>query len=398
MFWREEIYKHNIQWMLLEIKIPRETTRGPKAMEQVFMSIFNLRNAPNGPKETFYDGEVTRWFSFEIVGQNQQTRLFVRLHRPLRHPFESAFYAQYPDVEIVEADHDYVDDYPDTYQGLQEQNLELYGLEIIPDPKKGHPSLPLRSYLEFESRVGDEKGRILDTMGGVIELIGKLKPEEVLWVQFLAIPDTKEHWRHDMTHIIEDMKSATQGGHSEGESGGKNAPGIRFRFRTQGEEKNLKALEEKKDKTIYETFFRAVYFAPEKIYNRDLPNRGLYGWMAQFASKDKYIQNISKNHKVRTKVDADAFPYLFPKKRLFLKRVKIYEEYRRRFIPEEWFVGELWNSILPLHYCFFHKPLYLSAEELATFFHIPTNIVMTSTTMDRIESRRLSPPSNLPGQ
>ena len=399
MFWREENYKHNINWILLEIKIPRETTRGPKAMEQFFAGIYNLANSPNGPKETFVDGEITRWYSFEIVGENQTTRLFARLPRPQRHPFESTFYAHYPDVEIVEATEDYITKYPATYQELQKQGKELYGLEIMPDPKKGHVSLPLRSYEEFENKVGDEKGRIMDTMAGVIEIIGKLKPDEVMWVQFLTIPDTKFHWLRDAEDIVEEMKASTQGGKSEGERGSKNAPDIRFRFRTQGEEKNLKRLEEKKGKAVYETFFRAIYFAPENIYNRDLPNRGLFGWMSQFASSnDKYIQKVAKNNKVRTKVDRDAFPYLYPQRRLFLKRVKIYEEYRRRFIPDEWFVGKLWNSALPLNYCFFHKPLFLSAEELATFFHVPTNVVMTATTMERIESKKLSPPSNLPGQ
>lgn len=389
-FWREELFKHNMDWVLLEVRIPRETTRGPKAMEQVFASVFNLRNDPVGPKETYVDGEITRWFSFEIVASQGSTRIYLRLLRNLRHPFTSSLYAQYPELEIVEVDRDYIDDYPATYQELKKSGYELYGLELMQDHEKG-PAFGFTTYVDFEPKIGDDKGRIIDSMSGVLEVMGRLKSEETVWIQFLCIPDTKYHWLHDANHQIDKMKSATQGG--DHEEHGATGPSIRLRFRTQGEEQTLKRIEAKKGKASFEVIPRIVYIAPESIYNRDLPNRGIYGYIAQFGNDD---QKVEKDIRIRTRVDGDAFPYVFPNRRLFLKRVKIYEEYRRRFIPEETFVGKIYNSMPPLHWCFFHRPMILSSEELATFFHIPTNVVMTSITMDRIESKRLSPPSNLP--
>ena len=153
MFWRQQGYKQRINWALLEIQIPRETTRGPKAMEQVFASVFNLRNEQNGPKETWLDGEISRWFSLEIVGINKVTKLYLRIPRLLIHPFVSSFYAQYPDIEIKEVDHDYIDDFPPTYQQLRADGYELYGLEIV---QKKDPAYVINTYVEFEPKVGDE--------------------------------------------------------------------------------------------------------------------------------------------------------------------------------------------------------------------------------------------------
>lgn len=386
-FWREEKYKHRIEWVLLEIKIPRETTRGPKAMEQVFASVFNLRNRAVGPKEVYLDGEITRWFSLEIVGSQQTTRFYLRMPRLLLHPFISSFYAQYPDVEIIEADKDYIDAHPPTYQKLKADGYDLYGLEIV---QSKNPAYGINTYVDFEPKVGDEKGRILDSMASILEIIGKMKPEETAWVQYLIVPDTKEHWLHGAEDIVKKMKSATQGGEGDGKDGG---PSIRLRFRTQGEERTLKRVEDKKGKACFEVIIRMIYFAPKAIFNQDLLNRGVYGYVAQFGNDD---QRFGKPDKLRTKVEWDSPPFFWPRRRLFWKQVAIYDEYRRRFIPEETFIGKLMNSRLPLQLCFFHQPMILSAEEMATLFHIPTNVVLTQVTMERVESKRLSPPSNLP--
>ena len=386
-FWREEVYKNSIDWILIEVRIPRETTRGPKAMEQILAAISNLANSPVGLKETYWDGEITRWYSFEIVGSRGETHLYIRLPRMLLHPFVSTFYSQYPDVEIVEAERDYIHDLPATYQELKKNRYELYGMEV---KQRQNPAYSFNTYIDFETKVGDEKGRIIDPMAALIEIIGRLKPDETVWVQFLVIPDTKEHWLHDADHIISKMKSMVQGGES---MGGASGPSIRLRFRTQGEDKTLKQIEEKKGKAIYETLFRAIYVAPDAMFNRDLMNRGVFGYLAQFNNDH---QSMKKIDKIRSKVEWDSFPFFFPKRRLFWKRVAILDEYRRRFIPEESFMGKIHNSYL-LRWCFFHKPMILSCEELATFYHIPTSVILTSVTFDRIESKRLSPPSNLPG-
>src|SRR3989344_5060561 len=244
-FWKQSGYKTRINWIMLEIKIPRENLKGPKAMDQFLMSIFNLRNRQNGPKEVYMDGEIPRWFSLEIVGYNRTTRLFLRIPRLLVHPVTAALYASYPDVEVVEVDRDYIYDGPPDYHVMKKNGMEIYALEL---QQKKDPAYVLNTFLDFETKVGDEKGRIIDSMSGIIEIIGKMKPEETCWIQFLCQPDTTGEWLEGAKKIVDEkFKSATQENEQAGGKGGQ----IRFRFRTQGEEKTLKRIEEKKGKAVY---------------------------------------------------------------------------------------------------------------------------------------------------
>ena len=45
---------------------------------------------------------------------------------------------------------------------------------------------------------------------------------------------------------------------------------------------------------------------------------------------------------------------------------------------------------------FWHKYAILNTEELATLFHPPTDVVITTGLMDRVESKRVAPPAELP--
>ncbi len=62
-------FKASIHWSLLEIRIPRELKKTPKAMEQILAGIYGIRNAADNIIEKYVDGEVTLWFSLEITSR-----------------------------------------------------------------------------------------------------------------------------------------------------------------------------------------------------------------------------------------------------------------------------------------------------------------------------------------
>lgn len=385
MFWREEHYKHNIKWEFMEIKVPREILKGPKAMEQFFAGLYTQSNTPDDWKEKWWDGEITRWFSLEIAGIKGQTHFYVRIPRVLKNAFTSLLYAQYPDVELVPAE-DYIGLQPESYHELHKNKYEIYGLEVHTSKP---PAYGLQTYTEFEQKLGSEKGRITDPIAPVFEIIGQLMPEETLWIQFLIWPDVHKHWHHDADEIVQELRDTT-------EETGKDDDGnaiYKFRQRSPDEDATIKQIEEKKTKACFESVIRYIYIAPKDIYRYDLPYRGTFAYFNQLRNDH---QSFSKNNPIRTRIEWQKWPYIFPRKRLYWRRVAVYDEYRRRFIPEETFIGKLYNSYL-FAWCVWHKLTILSAEELATLYHIPTNVVLTGTTMNRIESKRLSPPSQLPG-
>ena len=61
--YRQNRYKQAIAWTILELKMPREVLKSPKAMEQFFAALAALRNVSGDFMELYWDGEVTLWFS-----------------------------------------------------------------------------------------------------------------------------------------------------------------------------------------------------------------------------------------------------------------------------------------------------------------------------------------------
>ncbi|MEK7583598.1 MAG: hypothetical protein AAB483_04325 [Patescibacteria group bacterium] len=388
MFWREECYKtsrKNIPWVFFEIKIPREVLKGPKAMEQFFAALFPLANRPNGPYKKYWEGEVPRWHVIDIIGKNNEVRFYMRVSYRLAPAVEGLLYANYPEIEIIETADPYPAALPASYDELAAQGYEFWGNELL---QTKPPAFSIRTYSEFEQETGDEKGRIIDPFSVLLELVSNLHESEMIAVQFILVPDIHKHWEEELEHTLESLRNTTQqlGQDREGK------PQYRFRFRTPGEEGVIKRLEEKRERGAFETTIRYLYIAPKEIYNFNIGYRGIQTYFNQFRHD---YQVLERNVHVMTKAEWYYFPWVFHNLRGYWRRHALYDEFLNRFVPEETFAGKLYNSYFWC-WCFFHKPMALSVEELATLFHIPTNVVLTQTTVERIESKRLPSPTNLP--
>src|SRR5690606_8080270 len=103
-------YLASLDWVLLELRVPREPNKSPKAMEQVFAGLHGVSGAVK-TKDRIFKGKVGDWFSFEIAGTAGDIHFYVRTLRQYRNLVESQIYAQYPDVEIKEAE-DYMNVLP----------------------------------------------------------------------------------------------------------------------------------------------------------------------------------------------------------------------------------------------------------------------------------------------
>ncbi len=385
LFWRQEDYKHRIKWKFIEIKVPREVLKGPKAMEQFFQELAPLKNTPGTIWKKWLDGEIARYHVIDIIGRNNEVRFFMRISDRILPAVEGFLYGQYPEIEIVDCE-DPFKDFPATYKELSEQGYEIWGNELL---QSKSPAISIRTYSEFESESGDEKGRVIDPFSVLLELIGNLKPAEMLLVQYVLNPDTgHSHWKEDSHHMLEEFRNTTQQlGHDK-----EGNPQYRFRFRTPGEDSTIKRLEEKFERANFETTIRYMYIAPKEIYNFNIGYRGVQTFFAQFRH-DR--QSLERNFHVMTKAEWYYYPFIFPATRLYSRRQVFYRKHMERFMPEHTFASKLFESHI-WAWAFFHHPPILSSEELATLFHIPTNVVLTAPTMERIESKRLSPPSHLP--
>lgn len=383
-FWLKAVrraYILKITWKLLEVKIPREILKTPKAMEQVFAAVHSIR-----AKIRFFDkwwkGKVQNWMSFELTGQAGGVHFYVRTSEEFRNLIESAIYAQYPDAEIIEVE-DYVDLVPSV---LPNKIYDLFGANFILAKEDAYP---IRTYEYFEERVKEKR---LDPMAAVTEALSKTKEDEMGWLQILVRP-VGDDWKKESEKLIGKLagrKSAKErtiledleefiinlikapftpptwsGG--EEESSKSKADSL-----TPGERDVVAAIENKISKLGFESIVRFVYIDKAASFSRDNV-AAVTGALQQFNTQNL---NAFKSHPTTATKTFQPFK----EHKLYYRKRRIFDDYRLRKFP-----SPLKLKKIPI----------LNTEELATIYHPPTTFV-EAPTLRRLESRRGEPPAELP--
>lgn len=128
LYWKNTFMEYD--WLskavFLEMRIPRETLRSPRSMDQFFQAVAALRNAEGDLGEKYMEGETTRWYTFEMVSFSGELHFYMRVHKKQRMLVEAAMFSYYPEVEVVEVE-DYTRRLPHHVLELKEQNLDLWG-------------------------------------------------------------------------------------------------------------------------------------------------------------------------------------------------------------------------------------------------------------------------------
>jgi len=372
----------------------------------VFTAIHSLRNAPGDLREKWWDGEVTRWYSFEMVSMGGEVHFYVRTYDKQKDLVEAAFFAYYPDVEVQEVD-DYLDKIPTGAVEMFKSGYDLWGTELLltkPD------AYPIKSYLDFEDMDEDKQ---FDPMSVFLETLGKVKKEEFVGIQLIIQPVASE-WRKEGEHLVEEIRSKKEGGHGTKGAGMKmEFPHIlpvfpvggtehgkedglttftRTMARTPGETDVLKAIEENISRPAFETLIRFIYISPKELFYDTFARRGLKGAFNQYGSLD--LNSFTENLSVSTRTKIWAWPHIFPKTRNVHRKQRILTSYRHREISPETWMGKL---MLSKAYNWEHSEEFiLNTRSLATLFHPPTAMVLTAPHLKRVTSRKTGPPAGLP--
>ncbi len=384
LFWRQELFRRDSKYAILEIFIARELEKGPRAMDQVFQAICALENTCSDFEECYLDGEVPRPFTFEVISFGGETHFYVRCYHKVKALVQSAFLAHYPNIEIEEVE-DYMGKLPRTLEELYSKNYDVYGTELI---LAREPIFPTRTYLDFE--VPDEEQRV-DSIGSILEVMGKLKKDEFIGVQINAI-GIGGSWtkKPEYKTMVEELRE-TMG--QDEETGA-----MTYRIRTPRQTKVLEAVENNLSKPGFECVIRLIYFSPKGVYYDSFPRRGIIGAFNQYAATD--LNSFRQNFDMMTLTKILFFPYIFPVLRATIRKKRILRYYRERVIPSEsvmgpasrigrWMRSSIWN--------WDHTQFTtLTSSILATIWHPPTNIVLTAPHLRRAESKKTGPSSGLP--
>src|SRR3989344_3563578 len=95
-------YINQQEFILLEIKISKDITKTPLAMEVFLTSIW--QSGAVTYTDTYWVGKARPWFSLELVSIGGNVRFFIWAQEKFRGLIETQIYAQYPTVEIYEAE------------------------------------------------------------------------------------------------------------------------------------------------------------------------------------------------------------------------------------------------------------------------------------------------------
>ncbi|MEX0931600.1 MAG: hypothetical protein WDZ88_02505 [Candidatus Paceibacterota bacterium] len=379
-------YVAGVKTVLLEIRLPREISKSPRAMELVFISLY--QGGSTSHLETWLEGKVRPWFSLELVSVDGQVHFYIWTHEKYRKLIESQIYAQYPNVEIVEAEDYTLNVYRNPKEFRDRQEANLINGDDSPPPiwatyfRLGKPdSYPIKTYVDYGLDKDPKEEFKIDPMSSVIEFLGSLKKGEQVWIQILIQAHRKEgrtdaHWKKEIPdwkkaareEIDNIRKKATQKSTSQfGE--------FEMERLTPGQTDTIKAIERSIDKYPFEVMIRGMYIPVSEF--DPISITGLIGSFRQYSSPD--LNEL----KLGWFTDFD-YPWQdFRRMRRSKGEWAMFDAYKRR-------------SFFQAPYKNFNAKRYiLNTEELATIFHLPGDVVQTPG-VNRIPSKKSGPPTNLP--
>ncbi|MFA6520704.1 MAG: hypothetical protein WCT44_03830 [Candidatus Paceibacterota bacterium] len=387
-----------IDFILLEIVPPREVLRSPKAME-LFITNALYHWSFKGGMEEYWQGAVWFWFSLEIASIDGNVHFYIRTPTRLRGLIETQMYAQYPQAQVKA-----VEDYTLAVDGISaKSDWNGWGCEF----KLQRPeAYPLKTYVDFGLDKDPKEEYKVDPVSPIVELFGSIKKGEQMWMQIVVTPSKKQyhtkgtifgkHWWDTEARLeVERMLKPYTRFHPNPLEPGKysleiRAPGFL--------DNNIKAMAAKTGKIGFDTGVRIMYVAKKEVFDMS-SRRNIRLIFRQFARPDcNGLLRINSTQ-------ADAFSGLFPAstKTIQLLADRMLHEYRERaffHLPLRHHLFSKHTIPWPLDSIFYpvyfhHETFVLNVEELATIWHFPGQI-MRVPTLERIESKEASPPTNLP--
>ncbi len=369
-------YIKAIKWVLLELRIPQDPGKSPKAMEQIFASLHGTLPPPIKWRDKFFKGKMVDWISFEIVGIGGEIHFYIRTQEQYKKLVQSQIYAQYPDSEITELVDDYVNLLPSS---LPNDTNDLFGSEMVLSKEDYYP---IRTYPEFEEKSsGPDYVKRIDPLASLAEVMSSLEAGEFLGVQLLIRP-ARETWvkkgqaemdklqgkkpkagESMLSNLVFEIEKAIPG-HVEVAKEDKKPEQTQL---TSGKQEAIKAAEKKMSKIGYECGIRFIYSGPRENFHRAHIS-GVVGTFKQFS-----LQTVNSFKLNTATVTACKWP--FKKQKEYKRKVFLLSKYKNRSLPMKEFV--------------------LNIEELATIYHLP-DIGVRSPLLPRVEAKKGEPPVGLP--
>ena len=377
----QAIFINDMDWVLLEIKVPREVNKSPSAMEMVLHAIHQTGGTGSWYKR-LWKGAVRDWFSLEIISVEGNIYFFLRTITKYKDLIESYIYSQYPAAEINEVD-DYTR-YVPVY--LRENDWSMYGAEM---ELTNDDPYPIKTYIDYgmDKELSLDEEQRIDPLTPMLEAMGSLRQGEQIWYQILVRAGAKRYkkpgtwfkkrdWVDETKDIIQEYINKNAAKRNDEGKVIKDADGNAVRDMsnmTPLAKQTLEALERSTTKFGFDVGIRALYLGKGDAFRPS--NLGILLGVCKQCSSPHY-----NGFKPGYTTDYD-YPWQdLQGRREETNNEKIFHAY----ITRSYFYRP-----------YKREPFILTTEELATIFHFPGRVATTAS-FERIESTKSEPPANLP--
>lgn len=365
------------KYVLLELRLPRDTQKTPLAMETFFANM-NFGPGESTKYKVNVLGNIRPWWSFEIASIGGQVHFYIWTREAMRRSIESLLYAQYPGMEIIEAE-----DYSRLVDPSDGEH-SLFGEEFV----KSHANkdaqadpYPIKTYVDYGlDKAGTKPEEQIDPLSQIIELLGSIGPKEQYWIQFIVRQSKTEKHGEDWKKIgqkeIEQIREKAQIQNEYVDSNGVKQKTTGFPNPTEGQKDAIKSIERNINKAAFDIGIRVIYSAPKDAYQGVMPNFILSMWKPFTNENGAGFKSI-----LAYSAAFNDYPWEDPKHIAhdFVEK-KIVNLYRQRAYFNQPYNGP-WSI--------------MSSEELATLYHIPSSTIQTPG-LPRLQSSTAGAPSNLP--
>jgi len=363
--------------VLLQIKLPRELYKSPRAMELFLQNLHQLSGEGN-PYDKYWKGGTRPWFSLELVSIEGEIRFYIWTRQKQARSIELGLYSQFPGLEVIVGAPDYTRDVQ--YDETKKTLYGTYFTLVKDDP------YPIKTYIDFGLDDDPKEEYKIDPIASMTEFLGSIGRGEQIWIQILVRAHKKYEKKSLLEKIIKKLTPDIKKYKNVEERGKeiitklldevpKDEEGIAKGVvkQTKHKEKIIESIERSFSKPGFDTAIRGIYIADEDKFDKANIG-GLLGGMKQYSSDGL------NGFKPDNKTDFD-YPWQdLTGGRLAKKKKDIFREYiqRARF--------ESRHNV---------EDFILNTEELATIYHFPGSSVETPN-LPRIPSTKAQPPSNLP--
>ena len=395
LFWRREEFIKKQKFVLLEIKLPEESLKPIRAMEQVMAGLWQAFWDPPNYWEKWWDGKIVLGFQLETVSIGGDVHFYIRCPDYRRDIVESNIYSQYPEAEITSAE-DYTRYVP---QDLPNKDWDMWASDykfLKPDP------YPIKTYRDFETEAEKEEEKRVDPMAVLLELMAKIKPGEQLWCQIQCSPIADKYaepffqeglaLKDKLAHRPEPAKRKPiwqesaeiliKGAPSE-EKAPKSleliAPELRL---TPGEKEIITGVERKISKPPFKCSARFIYMGRREVWFK-ANLRLIFAYFGSYVTE--HMNALVPMGKTITKVYSRPPFNILDERRVYLRKRKIFRQYRERLEPMFPRPGDRRTGLFVLN-----------TEELASLYHFPSRAVAPAPTVPRVEAKKGEAPPGLP--